>query len=721
MGAVASFVSNAVSAVGNAVTKVVSFVGNTVTNVVKGAIQNPVKTLATIAAYALAPATGGLSLTIGLPVISAVDTIAHGGNIGQALLSAGAAYAGSAIAGSDFVSGALTDTVGAGAAKEMIQGAIRGAVPAAITGKDIVTGALTGAAAAGIGGVVNDFGVKDYLGASLGAGAGYLASNTLTDTLRGGLTSALKGKSFEEGAEQGASKGILGGFMDNLSDLGGSAKEYFGDLYKSNVEPLYNAQVNLQQELSDKGTALQELQGQYKDAYTTYNDSATKTQAAADDYNTKVTEFNDLKSQYDAAVAAGDTEKANSLADQANAKADEATKSYDSYTKLSDEFTKNETAVTDLQNKYQTDSEALKQGVLTYQGNLGKLKEAADPIVAAQQQAQENWYKTVGSDATGAITGEKTFDDGSKIQTFDDGSQIITQSDGTKVVYNDDGSVFTPSGQEAVTPGDSQAINWGKALFSSAATANPATGRLKTTSQKLGSARQNNAQSGVGSGAIGLAGAAGVGAASASSPEENVRSSNARSTDPTDTSNIEGNTNYNLGYDTDYGKGLGTAKQIAIPGVNAPNVKPEEQYLTFGQDQAVANRPKSDQQNSNFDYLAQNENDSSQATMKRGGMVSRETIEREAPVFMSEGSLANRHVKGDGDGTSDDVPALLARDEYVLSSDIVSHLGNGSSDAGAEKLDKFVQAVRSHKRKAAPDKLAPDAKEIHQYFKGGLA
>lgn len=62
-------------------------------------------------------------------------------------------------------------------------------------------------------------------------------------------------------------------------------------------------------------------------------------------------------------------------------------------------------------------------------------------------------------------------------------------------------------------------------------------------------------------------------------------------------------------------------------------------------------------------------------------------------------------VNGRGDGMSDDVHfkvtgdpkiknALLSRDEYVIAADVVSALGNGSSDAGAEKLDKFMKDVR---------------------------
>ena len=59
-------------------------------------------------------------------------------------------------------------------------------------------------------------------------------------------------------------------------------------------------------------------------------------------------------------------------------------------------------------------------------------------------------------------------------------------------------------------------------------------------------------------------------------------------------------------------------------------------------------------------------------------------------------------VMGQGDGMSDEIPfsiegqqpALLSRDEYVIPADVVSALGNGSSNAGADKLDGFLTSVR---------------------------
>ena len=62
-------------------------------------------------------------------------------------------------------------------------------------------------------------------------------------------------------------------------------------------------------------------------------------------------------------------------------------------------------------------------------------------------------------------------------------------------------------------------------------------------------------------------------------------------------------------------------------------------------------------------------------------------------------------VPGVGSGMSDDVPfsiegqqpALLSRDEYVLPADVVSQLGDGSSGAGADMLDDFIDQVRNDK------------------------
>ena len=83
------------------------------------------------------------------------------------------------------------------------------------------------------------------------------------------------------------------------------------------------------------------------------------------------------------------------------------------------------------------------------------------------------------------------------------------------------------------------------------------------------------------------------------------------------------------------------------------------------------------------------------------------------PEFYSEGglsSLDHTYVTGDGDGTSDSIPAMLANGEFVIPADVVSGLGNGSNDAGAKILDEFLKTIREHKRKASANSLPPDSK-----------
>ena len=76
-------------------------------------------------------------------------------------------------------------------------------------------------------------------------------------------------------------------------------------------------------------------------------------------------------------------------------------------------------------------------------------------------------------------------------------------------------------------------------------------------------------------------------------------------------------------------------------------------------------------------------------------------------------SDGGRMLKGPGDGMSDSIPgviggkqpARLADGEFVVPADVVSHLGNGSTDAGARKLYKMMDKIRkarTGKKKQAP-------------------
>lgn len=81
--------------------------------------------------------------------------------------------------------------------------------------------------------------------------------------------------------------------------------------------------------------------------------------------------------------------------------------------------------------------------------------------------------------------------------------------------------------------------------------------------------------------------------------------------------------------------------------------------------------------------------------------------------------VQSMRIGGGADGRSDDVNAVLSDGEYVMDAETVAMLGNGSSKAGAKKLDDMRANLRQHKGRAlASGKISPDAKSPLGYLKG---
>jgi hypothetical protein len=84
------------------------------------------------------------------------------------------------------------------------------------------------------------------------------------------------------------------------------------------------------------------------------------------------------------------------------------------------------------------------------------------------------------------------------------------------------------------------------------------------------------------------------------------------------------------------------------------------------------------------------------------------------------------YLRGDTDGMADKIPgtidgvqpARLAHGEFVIPADVVSHLGNGNSDAGAKQLYKMMDRIRM-----ARTGTREQGKEINpsKFMPGGLA
>jgi hypothetical protein len=80
-----------------------------------------------------------------------------------------------------------------------------------------------------------------------------------------------------------------------------------------------------------------------------------------------------------------------------------------------------------------------------------------------------------------------------------------------------------------------------------------------------------------------------------------------------------------------------------------------------------------------------------------------------------------RHIRGNGDGVSDSVPAkfvgsgrpaALSDGEFVFPARIVAEIGNGSNDAGAQKLYAFMDRVEARAKSAKRGKPSGADKEL---------
>jgi hypothetical protein len=101
--------------------------------------------------------------------------------------------------------------------------------------------------------------------------------------------------------------------------------------------------------------------------------------------------------------------------------------------------------------------------------------------------------------------------------------------------------------------------------------------------------------------------------------------------------------------------------------------------------------------------------------MRRGGLPHVSNVPQVDGRFDFRNGSA---VHGEGDGQSDDIPAMLADGEYVIDAETVAQIGNGSTKAGAQALDKFRESIRAHKRSAPLDKIPPKTKKLTSYLKG---
>jgi hypothetical protein len=183
--------------------------------------------------------------------------------------------------------------------------------------------------------------------------------------------------------------------------------------------------------------------------------------------------------------------------------------------------------------------------------------------------------------------------------------------------------------------------------------------------------------------------------------------------------NIVGGGGNNVGQTGTYGGAGGTSRLNPIFSAKLPSAgglglnrtaRPmgDVDWLTYG------TRPEL----SFFDYAPRTA--SAPVTTPVPGNPAGPIMDEKDPPRFAKGGRSEFAVNGPGTGRSDDIPAVLSDGEYVIDAETVALLGDGSSKAGAKKLDDLRVKVRKHKgKKLAKGRFSANAKNPEAYLSGG--
>lgn len=137
------------------------------------------------------------------------------------------------------------------------------------------------------------------------------------------------------------------------------------------------------------------------------------------------------------------------------------------------------------------------------------------------------------------------------------------------------------------------------------------------------------------------------------------------------------------------------AERRALQGTNDPNRMPGSGGIGYFTPTAISTPESAGEIDAAMDQL------------ETQGNAANAAVNATLPKFAAGGitdlTSAPRYLRGETDGMADEVPAniegkqeaRLAHGEFVIPADVVSHLGNGNSDAGAKKLHEMMEQVRT--------------------------
>jgi hypothetical protein len=684
VGDVVEFVGDVGETVVQAAGDVVEVVGDVAEGVVQGAVEDPLGTIAKVGTAIYAPYL--------LPVVTAGVVVANGGDIDDALKAGAISWATQGItsgietgladtAFGEFL-GEVAQSTGIEALPQIasrgIGQAVAGTASGLAQGQDIGD-ALTRGLTSGIGSTVGGIAGSE-------ADTGFnVADRLIGQTIGGGTTAALRGRDFETGAGSALASGLI--------DIG--AKEGIKGLrsLESPVEiaenlPTSTESVSSQPLLASGATAT--------DA------SLTPTEEVIQQMRGKVTVY-DPETGLPVKQQGTPEEEANlqalieALYPETQAKdvtkIDEYGNAYD----VSGQLLGN---AEDFGLMRGTDALG-KTAYITPSGELVASSDAPSGSFESQMEVVENAPTTPYVPDTTALDvssllggGEMEGDYPEKIINNPDGSTTVIEFDGTQRIFNIDGSVTTieaeseepleefPREPLEETPEESS-INLGNL-------ANSLLSGFSSSPNKP--TRGGSTRGGFNWGALAAGGAGLIAGLDAMNQ-------------PTQESG-GGVNRYGFDWRTGeymapvnavaYGQRFVNPEYYAAEGglMSIPQyINPTVPNLTFKQPQ--------DPTASVYMYA-------------QGGLSS-----------LGHYSDGGRMLKGPGDGMSDDIPATiagrqparLANEEFVIPADVVSHLGNGSSEAGAKVLYDMMARVRKARtgntrqgKQINPDKFMPKGK-----------
>jgi len=795
-----------------AASDVVTFVADTAESVVQGALDDPIGTIAKIGTAIYAPYL--------LPVVSAVDVVAHGGDIGDALTSAAMSYVGSAVGGElagsmsgTWVGDALATASEATGIESLATDVARGAGTAAtqtasglLQGQD-VDDALTRGLTSGIGSTVGS-----ALGNEIDTGSN-IADRLIGAGAGAATTASLRGGDAETAAERAIAQNILGGGIN-----------YAGNELKS-LLPTQNELLNYLPSGGDNSPILAGMPG--SDYELTPNEVAIqqllKSTGTSDAPVDEQSLNNLISSLY---PDAGQTETVDTSKNiDASTGQEIVPKAAEDMSDI-DTFLKTMSAQTEAQNIDAQDIQKVdvNGNVIDRAGNkIGKAQELG-MVLGTDSSGKPTWITSSGefipsSEAfketssssfetnfptstdvgygTSQLVSEAEGDFPDKIINNADGSTTVIETDGSSRTFNVDGSVTLYnaeggqkqeySAKEGEGYDGSNGVDYSKSQDSSSnfnlgtlanSLLSGVTGKSgtagKTTGSGSGGGRNvlNGTNLGLLGGAAGLIGGAasligsdGNTANSDTSPNKSTLSWNPN--DPmaiskaraygqqfvnpvyaaeggllslTPPAYMQPQTPYMQPQQNQYGQQPQSVQPTMIPNNYTPNQTSEfsQQYSNnpsqnYNQDPnnsvnmySAGGMPASKIDGNNFVLAAQKYGLGDDITTLNKivnyvnkGMSVNQAAEMVAsksyaaggmPIAMNTGGISSlggysdggRLLKGPGDGMSDNIPATiagrqparLANEEFVIPADVVSHLGNGSSEAGAKVLYAMMEKVR---------------------------